>query len=306
MIKVQDIAYVRFAAPDLDVMQRFAADFGLALTARESDTLYHRGSDPSPYLHVTELGEPGFRGVAFEAASADDLATASQLEGASPIEKIEAPGGGQVVRFTDPDGYRVEVVHGRELRAPLPVPTSSGVNRGTERLRLGNLHRPPAGPSSVKRLGHVVLRVSDFRRSEAWYKSRFGFLSSDEVYLGEPDNIITAFMRCDRGDAFADHHTLLCVGVGEPGFDHAAFEVEDVDAVMAGHDHLTSAGYDHHAGIGRHILGSQIFDYWRDPWGHVHEHFTDGDLLNADHETGLHDPGAALGTAWGSFAIGQD
>jgi hypothetical protein len=39
MIKVQDIAYVRFAAPDLAVMQRFAADFGLALTARESDTL---------------------------------------------------------------------------------------------------------------------------------------------------------------------------------------------------------------------------------------------------------------------------
>lgn len=129
MIKVQDIAYVRLAAPDLAVMQRFAADFGLALTARESDTLYHRGSDPSPYLHVTELGEPGFRGVAFETASADDLAKASKLEGASPIEKIEAPGGGQVVRFTDPDGYRVEVVHGRELLAPLPVPTSSGVNR---------------------------------------------------------------------------------------------------------------------------------------------------------------------------------
>jgi hypothetical protein len=70
---------------------------------------------------------------------------------------------------------------------------------------------------------------------------------------------------------------------------------------MAGHDHLTSAGYDHHAGIGRHVLGSQIFDYWRDPWGHVLEHFTDGDLLNADYETGRHDPGTALGTAWGSF-----
>jgi catechol 2,3-dioxygenase-like lactoylglutathione lyase family enzyme len=304
MIKVQDIAYVRFAAPDLDAMQHFAADFGLVLTARENDTLYHRGSDPSPYLHVTELGDAGFRGVAFEAASEDDLIAASKLEGASPVEKIEAPGGGQRVRFTDPDGYQVEVVHGRDPLEALPVPISNGVNRGSERQRVGSVHRPPAGPSSVKRLGHAVVRVADFRRSEEWYKSRFGFLSSDEVYLGEPENVVTAFMRCDRGDEYADHHTLLCVGLGEPGFDHAAFEVEDLDAIMAGHDHLTSAGYDHHAGIGRHVLGSQIFDYWRDPWGHVLEHFTDGDILNADYETGHHDPGTALGTAWGHFVAG--
>lgn len=301
MIKVKDIAYVRFGAPDLDQMERFAADFGLALVQRGDGVLYHRGSDRSPFLHVTELGEAGFRGVAFEAASADDLIAASKLEGASPIAKIEGPGGGQQVRFTDPDGYCVDVVHGRELLPPLTVPTAIGLNRGSERQRLGRVHRPPAGPSSVKRLGHVVLRVADFRRSEEWYKSRFGFLTSDEVYIGEPDNVITAFMRCDRGEEFSDHHSLLCVGIGEVGFDHAAFEVEDVDAVMAGHDHLVRAGYQHHAGIGRHVLGSQIFDYWRDPWGHVVEHFTDGDLLNAARKTERHDPGTALGTLWGHF-----
>jgi catechol 2,3-dioxygenase-like lactoylglutathione lyase family enzyme len=304
MIKVQDIAYVRFAVPDLDAMQSFAADFGLVLTARENDVLYHRGTDPSPYLHVTELGEAGFRGVAFEAASAEDLEAASKLEGASEITKISAPGGGQVVRFTDLDGYTVEVVHGRERLAALPVPASSGVNRGSERERLGAVHRPPAGASSVKRLGHAVVRVADFRRSEAWYKERFGFLTSDEIYIGEPENVVTAFLRCDRGDEFTDHHTLLCVGLGKPGFDHAAFEVEDVDALMAGHDRLVAGGYDHHAGVGRHVLGSQIFDYWQDPWGHVLEHFTDGDLLNASYQSELHDPATALGTLWGSFSAG--
>ncbi len=301
MIKVQDIAYVRFAAPDLDVMKRFAADFGLVLTAHEKDVLYHRGTDPSPYIHVTEFGDAGFRGVAFEAGSAEDLAAAAQIEGASPVEKLDAPGGGQVVRFTDPDGYSVEVVHGREPLPALTVPRSQGLNRGSQRGRLGELHRPPSGPSSVKRLGHAVVRVADYRVSAEWYKSRFGFLSSDEVYIGEPDNVVTAFMRCDRGDEYTDHHTLLCVGIGEPGFDHAAFEVEAVDALMAGHDHLVQAGCDHHAGVGRHVLGSQIFDYWRDPWGHVVEHFTDGDLLNARAEPVLHDPGTALGTMWGTF-----
>ncbi len=302
MIKVHDIAYVRFAVPDLEQMQGFAADFGLALTARENGVLYHRGSDYSPYLHIAEQAEEAaFLGLAFEAASAEDLRQASDLDGASAVEKIEAPGGGQRVRFTDPDGYRVEVVHGRERLPTLEVPISLGVNRGSQRQRLGSVHRPPVGPSSVKRLGHAVIRVADFRRSEDWYKSRFGFLSSDEVYLGDPENVITAFMRCDRGDEFTDHHTLLCVGLGEPGFDHAAFEVEDVDALMAGHDHLTKGEYVHHAGIGRHVLGSQIFDYWRDPWGNVLEHFTDGDLLAASAEVTRHDPGTALGTSWGTF-----
>ena len=28
-------------------------------------------------------------------------------------------------------------------------------------------------------------------------------------------------------------------------------------------------------------MGSQVFDYWRDPFGHELEHWTDGDLLTA-------------------------
>lgn len=302
MIKVGDIAYVRFGAPDLDAMERFLGDFGLVVTTRTSDAIYARGTDPSSYVHVTERGEAGFRGLAFEATSEDDLRAAARLGGASALEKIDAPGGGERVRFVDPDGFPVEVVHGREALAPLPVHAARPYNRGSVRVRRGELQRIEPGPPAVKRLGHAVVRVRDFRVSERWYKSRFGFLSSDEVYLGSPDNVITAFMRCDRGEEYADHHTLLCVGVGDPGFDHAAFEVEDIDAVMVGHDHLARAGYHHHAGIGRHLLGSQVFDYWKDPWGHVLEHFTDGDLLNRHHETGLHDPAVALGTQWGRFA----
>jgi len=302
MIKVKDIAFVRFSAPDLEQMERFLRDFGLMVTARETDVIYARGTDPSPYLHVTERGEHGFRGVAFEAASAEDLDALARLEGASAVEKINTPGGGRRVRFTDPDGYAVEVVHGREALAPLPVRSASPYNRVRDRPRLGTLQRVQAGPSCVKRLGHAVVRVANFRRSEAWYKSRFGFVSSDEVFLGLEENVITAFLRCDRGSEYTDHHTLLCVGLGEPGFDHAAFEVEDIDAVMLGHDHLKQAGYTHHTGVGRHVLGSQVFDYWRDPWGNVLEHFTDGDLLNDQNATALHGVAAALGTQWGKFA----
>jgi catechol 2,3-dioxygenase-like lactoylglutathione lyase family enzyme len=303
MIKVKDIAYARFGAPDLDVMERFLVDFGLVVTLRNDDVLCARGTDTSPYVHVTERGDAGFRGVAFEAASPEDLRAAAKLDGASAVEKIEAPGAGQRVRFTDPDGYAIEVVHGREQLPALPVRGAAPLNRGSDRPRRGELQRVPRGPACVKRVGHVGLHVSDFRRSAAWYQSRFGFVASDEIYLGDEDNVVAAFLRCDRGDVYTDHHTLVCVGGpdGKVDLDHVAFEVEDFDAVMAGHDHLKGAGYEHRMGVGRHILGSQVYDYWRDPWGHVLEHFTDGDLLNDRHETTLHDPSAALGTQWGTI-----
>ncbi len=302
MIKVKDVAYVRFGAPDLDKMKTFLEDFGLVVNTGPDGVLYSRGTDPSPYVHVTEPGDAGFRALAFEAESAEDLRRRRDLEGASAIEKIDAPGGGQRVRFTDPDGHQIEVVHGRALLDPLPVPSAAPLNTGSHRVRRGTLQRVAAGPSAVKRIGHAVLKVTDFRASAEWYQSRFGFVSSDDVFLGDESNVVVSFMRCDRGKEYTDHHSFLCIGLGEVGFDHAAFEVEDWDSVMVGHDHLEKAGYTHHAGIGRHVLGSQVYDYWKDPWGHVLEHFTDGDLLNAEHETGLYDPGVALGTQWGTFS----
>ena len=301
MIKVKDIAYVRFGAPDLDAMEKFVADFGLVKVQRNDERLYARGTDPAPYIHVTEQGAPGFRGMAFEAADEADLEAAAGLDGASAIEKLDGSGGGRCVRFTDPDGFEVEVVHGRELLPALPVRAAAPLNFGSERRREGRLQRVEAGPSSVKRLGHLGLMVSDFRKSEDWYKSRFGFISSDEIYLGAPDNVIAAFMRCDQGEEYVDHHTLVCLappGV-EPGLDHVSFEVEDWDSVMVGHEHLQAAGYEHKMGIGRHIMGAQVYDYWKDPWGNVHEHFTDGDLLDASAPTTKGDPSVALGTQWG-------
>ena len=55
------------------------------------------------------------------------------------------------------------------------------------------------------------------------------------------------------------------------GLNHLSFEVPDADAVFKDHEYLAGLEkYEHMWGIGRHILGSQIFDYWCDPWGRVH------------------------------------
>lgn len=43
---------------------------------------------------------------------------------------------------------------------------------------------------------------------------------------------------------------------------HTSFEVDDVDSQVVGHHYLRHKGYINVFGVGRHVLGSQIFDYW--------------------------------------------
>src|SRR5437773_8697135 len=72
-IKVTDLAYGRLRAPDLDVMEEFLTHFGMVRADRTRNALYMRGTDPSHHLHVTEKGDAGFVGLAYYAASLDDL-----------------------------------------------------------------------------------------------------------------------------------------------------------------------------------------------------------------------------------------
>ncbi|MFP6760853.1 MAG: hypothetical protein VB856_04025, partial [Rhodospirillales bacterium] len=55
MIKVTDVAYARFRAPDLDKMEGFLKDFGLERSARTNNALYMRACGTSHHVHITEL-----------------------------------------------------------------------------------------------------------------------------------------------------------------------------------------------------------------------------------------------------------
>ncbi|HEX4711667.1 VOC family protein [Phenylobacterium sp.] len=298
IIKIEDVAFVRFQAPDLDRMRDFLQDFGLEVIDRDAQRLFACGGGPSPFLHMTELGEPGFAGLGLRAASLDDLETLATAEGAA-VAPLDAPGGGKVVTLHDPDGHRVEVIAGQRTTDAEPFPAAASWNSASDRRRLHQLKRTAIGPSHVIRLGHVVLNVSDFRASERWYKDRFGFITSDEIALS-PTLSVGAFLRCDLGETPTDHHTLFIVQSPKgPGFNHAAFEVADLDDLMAGHDRLKSAGAVPEWGVGRHILGSQVFDYWRDPWGHTVEHWTDGDLLTVADGSNTASLQDLVGVQWG-------
>jgi catechol 2,3-dioxygenase-like lactoylglutathione lyase family enzyme len=301
VVRVTDLAYARLQSPSLDEAEEFLTAFGLVRTERTSDTLYMRGTDSTPFIHVTHLGPSRYVGLAFSVATEDGLGKLARTPGAGGVEHVDEPGGGKRVTLTDPLGYRIEVVCGAQALEPLPVSLQSS-NTGVDKLRrAGELFRLEPGPSRVKRIAHAVLMTRGAAEKVRWYREMLGLLPSDEVYVGAKDNIVASFNRCDRGDAYVDHHTLLCFESPNVGLNHLSFEVQSVDDLMVGHDHLLQAGkYRHVWGIGRHLLGSQIFDYWEDPWRRVHEHWTDSDVLNARAEPGLHPIEIGLSAQWGT------
>jgi catechol 2,3-dioxygenase-like lactoylglutathione lyase family enzyme len=297
IMKAKEVAYPRLRVPDLDRMEVFLNDFGLTTVEKTSDALFLRAADPDYVVHVVEKGEPAFLGFALYAHSEDDLQALSESPDASDIETIDEPGGGKRVNLTDPDGFRIEVIHRTQQHEPL-VQNSDPINFGGRQERLGETVRCPQQPARIKRLGHVGINVADLARSYEWYHRHLGILPSDGVGVGDKE--FAYFCRFDRGEAFTDHHSvLLAQTFDEPGFNHCSFEVIDINDVYVGKEYLESKGYKHTWGIGRHTLGSQIFDYWRDPWGMIHEHFVDGDIINREHEFQIHPPEAGAGSQWG-------
>ncbi len=281
IIKVKRLAYVRVSAPDLARAEAFLEDFGLRVAARTDATVYLRGTDPEPPCYVLGRGEPGVTAIAFEADEAADLEKISQLGDASAIEKLDEPAGGQVVRLRDPQGTRVEIVHGQTALEPLAAAPPHAFNVDGHRERLGALPGVRPGPAHVRRIGHLVLESADPASVYQWYHDRFGLRKSDEVLL--PSGATQMRFAClDRGPDYVDHHVVGFQYALDEGarVQHVAFEVGNLDDLMAGHQHLKAKRRKAVWGVGRHRYGGQIYDYWANPWGVIHEHWTDTDLVN--------------------------
>jgi len=302
-IKVTDVAYGRLQSPDLDAQEEFLTAFGMVRVERTKNALYMRGHNDVHHLHVTQLGEPKFLGFAMFAKSEDDLKEIAKAPGASGIENIDEPGGGKRVRLKEPNGYTIEVVHGIAKAKPISIDRQPINWRDKLFERKGDLMRLKREPAKVLRMGHAVMGAPDVKGTVKWFRDTLGLIQSDDVYAGSPENIVGSFNRTDCGDQYVDHHVFFCAMNAKPGLNHFSFEVADVDDVFIGHEYLKAKGkYEHMWGIGRHLLGSQIYDYWADPWGRVHEHWTDSDRLNLKNGSNLLDVSVGFQSQWGERA----
>jgi catechol 2,3-dioxygenase-like lactoylglutathione lyase family enzyme len=298
------LAYLMFERPDLERAERFLRDFGLHPVSRdpllrEGELLFLRGTGTAPFCTVLRRAPAArFVGLGLQVDTLAELEALARLPGASPVQGVTWPGGGQRVELRDPSGFTVHAIHGRDPVAPLPRRAALPLNTADVAARINQAQRPPLTPPDVIRLGHVVLELADYQATCAWYTRHFGLIPSDVQVLPDGSPAV-AFLRLDLGHTPADHHTLALVQGFAAQYSHSAYEVVDADAVGMGQRLLKEKGWKHAWGIGRHILGSQIFDYWQDPWGDKHEHYCDGDLFSAEMPIGIHPVSREAMAQWG-------
>lgn len=290
MSKAKDIAYIRLGRRNLKSSLRYYLDFGLSLLEKtEERILFHGHGSNFPCWSIEKNKRDVLLGLGFYISSNEDFERLKTLEGAKffPSGRF---GASPFVNVTDPSGLSVDAVFS-EVFEDLNSPEISqqkfwNAPGKTERI---NLPRPfESGPAKVIRLGHAVLLKQEFLKNAQWYCDTFGLIPSDIQILPGSKEPVIVFLRCDGGDKLTDHHTIVIANGIDDRLEHCAFELEDLDEVAKGREWLLGKGWKSAWGIGRHLLGSQIFDYHRDPTGMLVEHYSDGDKFDETVPVGYH------------------
>ncbi|KAI1177015.1 glyoxalase [Nemania sp. FL0916] len=308
-IQLKRIAHVYYKYPNLEKARQFLIDFGFVEEKRTTDIsgkerIYFRGYGTEPWVFCAIKGDkPEFGGAAFVVESEADLLHAAETlpSAIGPDKLLDAPGGGHCVTFNDPvDGWPMYLVYGQKEAEKLDIPfTTAPVNYPMEKNRPANkTQRFIKRPAPVHKLGHFGVRTTNFAEAFKFYSTHFNFIASDILHDAEGIDT-TAFFRLDRGKEQADHHSFFVAQGPSYKIHHTSYETYDFDTQLLGHDWLRDQGYENCWGVGRHVLGSQIFDYWFDPHKFIFEHYVDGDQVTSDEPTHRLRAGPELLYVWG-------
>ncbi|KAL5610613.1 hypothetical protein FOBRF1_006730 [Fusarium oxysporum] len=270
-VRLLRLARAVYRYTSLEAAEKFLTEFGLQEVGRSQDppSISFVGYDTQPVSFVAEQGDTSqLVGYYFEAASQEEFDKAAKVPGAGPVTPLTTPGGGYSITIKDPSGKPFGVV----------LFTLLTINTG---LKPGRI--------PVFKFGHCGYWTENLEESVRFYTKHFNFVPSDFMMSGNGEVQLLAFFRINLGKEYSDHHSFILGQSSEqgppPGPHHASFEVQSPDHQFIGHEHLSSLGYKAFWGVGRHIEGSQVFDYWLDGNGFLLEHYADGDLLNEDSGT---------------------
>ena len=251
---------VALTVPDLAAAEIFYTQtWGLVLAEKSQGVAYFRGSGHDHHLLALHeaAGTPQLRLVTLRARSAkalEEIALAAKAAG-GVVERVGAsvdPAGGHVLVIRDPDGRRIEIVHGDAQRAnDVPIPQDQPI-----------------------RLAHAVLNSHAVEATRQFFEQALGFVLADRTR-------IMAFMNCDN-----DHHSIALGDTDNDALNHVAFLMPTLDAVMRGGGRLKDKGLPPQWGPGRHGPGHNAFNYFVDPFGIVIEYTAEVEQIDETYRAG--------------------
>ncbi|KAL2837463.1 Glyoxalase/Bleomycin resistance protein/Dihydroxybiphenyl dioxygenase [Aspergillus pseudoustus] len=302
-VRLVKLSHMRYQHPDLEQITTFLQDFGMTIAKRTDDEIWYKGYGTDQYVYYARKGPKQYLGGTFEVETFQDLERATTLPKASGIKELAAaPGGGHMVTVYDPEGFPVNLIFGQTPAEPEDVPVKLTYNYEMEKPRLRKFQRFEPGPAAVHKLGHFGLCSTKFEPLVDFYTKTFNLVPSDFLYIETEDGKrknVALFAHIDRGDQYVDHHSFFLSTNATSHVHHCSFEVHDFDTQKLGHQWLAGKEYTSVWGVGRHILGSQIFDYWWDTTGNMVEHYADGDSVNNQTPVGYGPAGDESLAVWG-------
>jgi catechol 2,3-dioxygenase-like lactoylglutathione lyase family enzyme len=258
---------LELAVPDPAELEAFWIRRGMRTTGpgtlgtddRASQLRFREGG----YRHVSEV-----RLACNSESDLDDIVQRLDTLG------VTAHRDGSTVRCSDPV-LDHDVVIGATGASPLTPPPSRQLNGPGRSDRSGRRSSVAVADTAPvpRRVGHVVFGTTDMAASLAFYRDGLGMRVSDSLGDG-----IGYFLRCSP-----DHHNVLLMPAPVPCLNHYAVELDDVDAIgRAGHAVVRERPDASVYGLGRHVLGSNLFWYLLDPAGGMFELFADMDQIVDD------------------------
>ena len=250
------IRSVDLAVRDIEATKAFyVQQWGLKEVSRENGSIYLRatGRDhhvlaihqaPQSKMMAINLGAKSRADVDALHAQAKALGTSIL---AAPHDLPKIAGGGYGFSLQSPEGQQINIV--------------AGVAEHTD-------HEQDA--SKPERLSHVVLNAAKYDEQIAFYRDVLGFRMADTTDFMD-------FLRCCE-----DHHSIAVARAGGASLNHMAYELPNVEGLLAGAGRMKQSGFDIGWGVGRHGPGDNVFSYFVEPNGFVTEYTTGMEQVKDD------------------------
>ncbi len=273
---IRSLQYFTFAVPDPEVGKAFYTDFGLVGETRGNTAVMRcAGRDQDQIILIDGAKRKRLYNIGFgtRAGEIDDIAKRLEARGVKLLDP-PYPDARNGLWFKDPDGVLLNIAVAEETTARHEDEMQYNTRGYVHRLNERGVGEEPY-VARPRRLGHMLLFTRDVPAKVDFFTNVLGMRVSDTM-----GGDIVAFLR--NGDG-GDHHVIALCKSDKPGFHHASFEFGTVDDIGVATANLAEKGHKHCWGIGRHVVGSNYFHYFRDPWGSLVEHFADMDIID-EHE----------------------
>lgn len=261
-----------FGVDDVDACKQFALDYGLTqasehrFVALDGTGIEIYSKDDSSLPAPLETGSSIRKTIYGVADTATVDAIYDELSKDREVKRLDD---GSIEAVDDMGfvlGFQVT------MRKPLDMPAEKINAPGAPAQRPANeIGVSKDFPPEPRTLSHVVYFVPDYKKAEAFYAERLGFITTDRFSHVGP------FMR---PAGTTDHHTLFFLNTPPhmKGIEHFTFHMSGPTAVVQAGNRMVEKGYQSFWGPGRHIFGSNWFWYFKSPFGCNMEFDADMDL----------------------------